>query len=138
LLEWKEDDMSSTINPTCPLCGLRYTDRPLLELHIREDHVQRDHAQEAPHDEPGATRPPQQAPPSPGRPARAPTAWRAAATALTRAIRYIDREMMRASRLMFPYRVPPARPQAPSAAGHEAPAGNQAAAARRERDHQAA
>ena len=30
--------MPTTLNPTCPLCGLRYTDRPLLELHVREDH----------------------------------------------------------------------------------------------------
>ena len=30
--------MPTTLNPTCPLCGLRYTDRPLLDLHIREDH----------------------------------------------------------------------------------------------------
>ena len=27
---------------TCPLCGLRYPARPLLDLHIREDHAQRD------------------------------------------------------------------------------------------------
>lgn len=30
--------MSSTLNLACPLCGLRYASRPLLELHIREDH----------------------------------------------------------------------------------------------------
>jgi hypothetical protein len=30
--------MTSTLNPTCPLCGLRYDSKPLLELHIREDH----------------------------------------------------------------------------------------------------
>ncbi len=34
--------MPTTLNPTCPLCGLRYTGRPLLELHIREDHRPRD------------------------------------------------------------------------------------------------
>jgi hypothetical protein len=137
--------MSSTINPTCPLCGLRYTDRSLLDLHIREDHVQRDHGQEPRHDEPGDTRPPLQAPrPSPAPPARAVTGWRAAAAALKRAIRYIDREMMHGSRLMFPYRESPPRPQAPVAAGREAPApneapvGNQAAASPAERDHQAA
>jgi hypothetical protein len=32
----------------CPLCGLRYADRPLLELHIREDHRQREHTAAAP------------------------------------------------------------------------------------------
>src|SRR5215831_16457197 len=34
--------MPSTLNPACPLCGLRYANRPLLELHIREDHPRRD------------------------------------------------------------------------------------------------
>jgi hypothetical protein len=118
--------MSSTLNPTCPLCGLRYPSGALLDLHIREDHVQRDDGQEPRHDEPGDTRPPLQAPqPDPARPARA-TGLRAAAAALIRAIRYIDRESMQGSRLMFPYRESPPRPQAPTAA---APA---------ERDHQAA
>ena len=32
----------------CPLCGLRYADRPLLELHIREDHRQREDTAAAP------------------------------------------------------------------------------------------
>ena len=40
--------MPTTLTPTCPLCGLRYHDRPLLELHIREDHRPRDR-----HVEPG-------------------------------------------------------------------------------------
>ena len=30
--------MTSTLIPACPLCGLRYASKPLLELHIREDH----------------------------------------------------------------------------------------------------
>ena len=30
--------MTSTLTPACPLCGLRYASKPLLELHIREDH----------------------------------------------------------------------------------------------------
>ena len=46
---------------TCPLCGLRYPARSLLDLHIREDHAQRD-------DKPAAV--PAQAPPPP--PATAP------------------------------------------------------------------
>jgi hypothetical protein len=33
--------MPSTLNPACPLCGLQYANRPLLELHIREDHPPR-------------------------------------------------------------------------------------------------
>jgi hypothetical protein len=37
--------MTSTMNPTCPLCGLRYASKPLLELHIREDHRPRHRAQ---------------------------------------------------------------------------------------------
>jgi|SRR6516164_4255815 hypothetical protein len=37
-MEPKEADMPSTLNPACPLCGLQYANRPLLELHIREDH----------------------------------------------------------------------------------------------------
>ncbi|HYZ57175.1 MAG TPA: hypothetical protein VE733_27240 [Streptosporangiaceae bacterium] len=31
--------MPTALISTCPLCGLRFTNRPLLELHIREDHV---------------------------------------------------------------------------------------------------
>jgi hypothetical protein len=37
----KEDDMTGKLNPACPLCGLRFASRPLLELHIREDQRQR-------------------------------------------------------------------------------------------------
>jgi hypothetical protein len=33
---------------TCPLCRLQYSDRPLLELHIREDHAQREDKAAAP------------------------------------------------------------------------------------------
>ena len=33
---------------TCPLCGLKYRARPLLDLHIREDHAQRDAKPAAP------------------------------------------------------------------------------------------
>ena len=41
--------MPTTLNPTCPLCGLRYTDRSMLELHFREDHRPRDrHAEPEP------------------------------------------------------------------------------------------
>ena len=31
--------MTTTLTPTCPLCGLRFESRPLLELHLREDHA---------------------------------------------------------------------------------------------------
>ena len=30
--------MPATLIKTCPLCGLRFSNLPLLELHIREDH----------------------------------------------------------------------------------------------------
>jgi hypothetical protein len=33
---------------TCPLCGLRYPARSLLDLHIREDHARRDAKPAAP------------------------------------------------------------------------------------------
>jgi hypothetical protein len=35
--------MTGTLHPSCPLCGLRFGSRPLLDLHIREDHRQRGH-----------------------------------------------------------------------------------------------
>ena len=33
--------MTGALHPSCPLCGLRFGSRPLLDLHIREDHRQR-------------------------------------------------------------------------------------------------
>lgn len=33
--------MTSTLIPTCSLCGLRFANGALLDLHIREDHVER-------------------------------------------------------------------------------------------------
>ena len=38
--------MPTTLNPTCPLCGLRFTFGPLLELHLRDDHRHRASEQE--------------------------------------------------------------------------------------------
>jgi hypothetical protein len=32
--------MTSTLIPTCSLCGLRFANGALLDLHIREDHVE--------------------------------------------------------------------------------------------------
>ena len=60
---------------TCPLCGLRYADRPLLELHIREDHAQRDSkpAAPAPDPAPAPAPPPAAAPATP--PRRESTSW---------------------------------------------------------------
>jgi hypothetical protein len=42
--------MSSTLHTTCPLCGLRFQGRPLLDLHMREDHPQRNRPAEPAHD----------------------------------------------------------------------------------------
>lgn len=33
--------MSLSLIATCPLCGLRFANRALLELHVREDHRRR-------------------------------------------------------------------------------------------------
>jgi hypothetical protein len=33
--------MPATLIRTCPLCGLRFDNTPILELHIREDHRRR-------------------------------------------------------------------------------------------------
>jgi hypothetical protein len=54
---------------TCPLCRLQYSDRPLLELHIREDHAQRDEkaATPAPPAPDPAPAPPAAPPPRPAR-----------------------------------------------------------------------
>ena len=57
---------------TCPLCGLKYPARPLLDLHIREDHVQRDDKPAAP---PPRTPPPVGAPASPKVPAPRTGSW---------------------------------------------------------------
>ena len=33
--------MPSTLNPACPLCGLHFGNKPVLDQHIREDRRQR-------------------------------------------------------------------------------------------------
>jgi hypothetical protein len=35
--------MPATLIQTCSVCGLRYSNRALLELHIRKDHLKQDH-----------------------------------------------------------------------------------------------
>lgn len=35
--------MPAALIRTCPLCGLRFSNSPLLELHIREDHRRQRH-----------------------------------------------------------------------------------------------
>jgi len=50
--------MLSTLNPACPLCGLRFENKPLLDLHIREDHRQRVSRERNGDSDPGSTRAP--------------------------------------------------------------------------------
>lgn len=115
--------MSSALNPTCPLCGLRYTDRPLLDLHIREDHRQQgSRAEPARHDsgDPWAPQPGTRgqsgpvgvfaAPPAtanevattttatPRRPPRSRSGWaRTVLPRAVRALRYVNEELLLAS-----------------------------------------
>ena len=50
--------MTSTLTPTCSFCGLAFTNRPMLELHIREDHLHRGHAAEPRQGDPASPRTP--------------------------------------------------------------------------------
>ena len=47
--------MSSMLATTCPLCGLRFPGRSLLDLHMREDHLERARPAEPGHDDSGDT-----------------------------------------------------------------------------------
>jgi hypothetical protein len=69
--------MSINLGKTCPLCGLRMTNRALLELHVREDHPQR--AQPAPSG--GATAPVNDSPDGPATDPRGTTSGAAPAVA---------------------------------------------------------
>lgn len=69
--------MPTTLNPACPLCGLRFGNNPLLDLHVREDHRQRVSAQDANRGA-GSTRAPAS---EAGRPAAAPSSDGKTATA---------------------------------------------------------
>ena len=129
--------MTGTLTPTCPLCGLRYENRPLLELHIREDHH---HSRP---DEPGGpSRSHGLASRSSGttKEVTATTAARSAGpgqamTAPRRAIRvlrYVNDELMRASEAIIrSARVPRPRPQASVPADAEAHPGSAAERANR-------
>ena len=48
--------MPTTLNPACPLCGLRFGNRPLLDLHIREDDRQRVPGAQNGYRDPGSSR----------------------------------------------------------------------------------
>jgi hypothetical protein len=60
---------------TCPLCGLRYPARPLLDLHIREDHAQRVAKPAAPAAEAEAQTQAQAQDPAPPPPRAERTSW---------------------------------------------------------------
>jgi hypothetical protein len=135
--------MPRTLTQTCALCGLRYTNAALFELHIREDHVHAD--QQAAPDRgeaadsrtsrapagtsrrstmaPGLPRPLQTpaAPASATRPRH--RSRRSAMAALrrsarpvrqaVRAVRYVHQELLRASEVLISFRGVP-EPRRPS------------------------
>ena len=132
--------MTSTLTPACPLCGLRYASKPLLELHIREDHRRRRRAQPAPPDVAGtqASLPPAASPSRRTAPASRPSRTAKEVTAmpatrrprpgqvltvprrLLRALRHVNDELIRASQAIIrSARAPQPRPriQAPAASG---------------------
>jgi hypothetical protein len=132
--------MTSTLTPTpaCPLCGLRYASKPLLELHIREDHRPRRRPRPG-RPGAGATRASSPAAGSPSRrtaPAARPSRTVKEVTAMPatrrprpgqvltvprralRALRHVNDELMRASQaIIHSARAPQPRPriQAPAA-----------------------
>ena len=122
--------MSSTLTPACPLCGLRYASKPLLELHIREDHRRRRRAQPAPPDVAGTQASPRRTA-RPSRTAKEVTAMPATRRPrpgqvltvprrLLRALRHVNDELIRASQAIIrSARAPQPRPriQAPAASG---------------------
>lgn len=115
--------MTSTLTPTCSLCGLRFENRPLLELHLREDHPQHSAPAEpgrgtpaaAPASRPrprGPARRPEPAtasgakagpgPADPQRPRRAHTGWaRTALRGVIGSFRHVNAEFLLASEAML-------------------------------------
>ena len=138
--------MPTTKIPACPLCGLRFANKPLLDLHIREDHRQPVPRAQDGHRDPGSTRARASradAPPHGHDPASAPSRTTKEATARTtrrrqhagraitalrgglRAVRYVSDELLARIRSRHPLRLraaaPPADACAPSRAGAESP-----------------
>jgi len=128
--------MTNTLTPTCSVCGLRFENRPLLELHVREDHPQRGPTAEPGQGNPAGTPAPQPYPRHPAnghgrrpassrtkagtimtgprRPRRPRSGW--AMTGLRRitgAFRHANAELLLASELMLR---PAGRPQPPQPA----------------------
>lgn len=80
----EEDDLPSTLNPACLICGLRFGSKPLLDLHVQEDHRQRVFRAQNVDRVPGSTRRPvsgADSPPEPGDPAAMPSWTSGRATA---------------------------------------------------------
>lgn len=50
--------MPNTLNPACPFCGLRFENKPILDLHMREDHRQRTSRERNSDGDPSTTRSP--------------------------------------------------------------------------------
>jgi len=50
--------MPNMLNPACPLCGLRFENQPIMELHMREDHRRRAPRESNDGGDPGITRSP--------------------------------------------------------------------------------
>ena len=106
--------MTVTLTPTCPLCGLRYASKPLLELHIREDHRQRRRA------EPGGPSRGHGLAPKPSGTTKEVTAM-TATRRLIRTVRHVNDELVRASEAIIrSARVPQPRPQASAPADADA------------------
>lgn len=144
-IESEEDDMPSMLAPACSLCGLRFANRPLLELHIREDHLERNRPAELEHDDSGGA---QASQPGAGEPSRGqnqaarlprttneviamtvtrrPRRQRPGWTMTTlrraiRALRYVNEELVRASEAMIrSARAPQPRPRPDAPAGKDA------------------
>ena len=107
--------MTATMNRACPLCGLRFGSRPLLELHIREDH--RQHAR---HEPGGAPVSPAPRAASPATPQSRPGPTMTGPRRVIHGLRYANDELMRASEAIIrSARVPPpGRPDQATAAGN--------------------
>jgi hypothetical protein len=78
----KEDDMSSTLTPTCAFCRLRFANRPLLELHVREDHPEHGSPPGSGHGKPADAAAPHPRSPASGHPERATDSSAKAGTAV--------------------------------------------------------
>ena len=109
--------MTVTLTPTCPLCGLRYASRPMLELHIREDHRRRRRA------EPGGPSRGHGLAPKPSGTTKEVTAMTATRRVI-RAVRHVNDELVRASEAIIrSARAPQPRPPASAPADADADPG---------------